>query len=47
MKRLQLYYWYIGVPVLLVVLGSVIFFDAIMGTVRGNPHACRQTAHCR
>ena len=38
MKRLQLYYWYIGVPVLLVALGAVIFFDAIMGTVRGNPH---------
>lgn len=38
MKRLQLYYWYIGVPVILVALGVVIFFDAIMGTVRGNPH---------
>lgn len=38
MKRLQLYYWYIGIPVLLVVIGTAVFFDAIMGTVRGNPH---------
>ena len=38
MKRLQLYYWYIGLPVLMVVLGSVVFFDAIMSTVKGNPH---------
>lgn len=38
MKRLQLYYWYIGIPVFLVALGTAIFFDAIMGTVRGNPH---------
>ena len=38
MKRLQLYYWYIGLPVLMVVLGSVLFFDAIMSTVKGNPH---------
>ena len=38
MKRLQLYYWYIGLPVLMVVLGSILFFDAIMSTVKGNPH---------
>ena len=38
MKRLQLYYWYIGLPVLMVALGSVLFFDAIMSTVKGNPH---------
>ncbi len=38
MKRLQLYYWYIGLPVVLVALGVVIFLDAIAGTVRGNPH---------
>jgi hypothetical protein len=38
MKRLQLYYWYIGLPVLMVAMGSVLFFDAIMSTVKGNPH---------
>jgi hypothetical protein len=38
MKRLQLYYWYIGLPVLMVALGTVLFFDAIMSTVKGNPH---------
>ena len=38
MKRLQLYYWYIGLPVLMVALGAVLFFDAIMSTVKGNPH---------
>lgn len=38
MKRLQLYYWYIGVPVALVFLGAWIFWDAIIGTVEGNPH---------
>jgi hypothetical protein len=38
MKRLQLYYWYLGVPVALVFLGAVVFWDAIMSTVEGNPH---------
>ena len=38
MKRLQLYYWYIGIPVACVALGAFFFFDAIMGTVHGNPH---------
>ena len=38
MKRLQLYYWYIGLPVLMVALGTMLFFDAIMSTVKGNPH---------
>ena len=38
MKRLQLYYWYIGVPVALVFLGAFVFWDAIISTVEGNPH---------
>lgn len=38
MKRLQNYYGYIGVPVLLIGLGTVVFFEEIMSTVRGNPH---------
>ena len=38
MKQLQRYYFYVGIPVLAVVLGTVIFFDAIMSTVEGNPH---------
>ena len=38
MKRLQLYYWYIGVPVALVFLGALVFWDAIISTVEGNPH---------
>ena len=38
MKRLQLYYWYIGVPVALVFLGAYVFWDAIISTVDGNPH---------
>jgi hypothetical protein len=38
MKRLQLYYWYIGVPVALVFIGAFVFWDAIISTVEGNPH---------
>jgi hypothetical protein len=38
MKRLQRYYFLIGVPVLLIALGSVYFSDEIMGTIEGNPH---------
>lgn len=38
MKRLQLYYWYIGVPVALVFWGALLFWDAIISTVEGNPH---------
>lgn len=38
MKQLQRYYFYVGIPVLAVVLGTMIFFDEIMGTVEGNPH---------
>lgn len=38
MKRLQRYYYLVGIPVLLLFLGSAIFFDEIAGTVRSNPH---------
>jgi hypothetical protein len=38
MKRLQLYYWYMGIPVALVFLGALVFWDAIISTVEGNPH---------
>ena len=38
MKRLQHYYWYVGVPVALVFLGAAVFWDAIISTVEGNPH---------
>jgi hypothetical protein len=38
MKQLQRYYFYVGIPVIAVVLGTMIFFDEIMGTVNGNPH---------
>jgi hypothetical protein len=38
MKRLQRYYFLVGIPVLLLFLGVVVFFDAIANTVRGNPH---------
>lgn len=38
MKRLQRYYFLIGVPVLLIALGSVYFSHEILGTIEGNPH---------
>ena len=38
MKRLNRYYLFVGIPVLAVVLGTIFFFDAIVGTVNGNPH---------
>jgi len=38
MKRLSRYYYYVGVPVFLVVLGTILFYGAIAGTVKGNPH---------
>jgi len=38
MKRLQRYYYLVGTPILLLVLGTVAFFDLIVTTVRGNPH---------
>ena len=33
MKRLQRYYLFVGIPVLAVVLGTILFFDAIASTV--------------
>lgn len=38
MKRLQRYYIYIGIPIVLIVFGSVYFQKEIMGTIEGNPH---------
>ncbi len=38
MKRLQRYYYLVGIPVLLLFLGTILFFDPIAATVRGNPH---------
>ncbi|MEY2791775.1 MAG: hypothetical protein RL295_1940 [Pseudomonadota bacterium] len=38
MKRLQRYYLYIGIPIVLIALGSVYFQKEIMGTIEGNPH---------
>ena len=38
MKRLQRYYLIIGIPILLIALGSVYFSHEIMGTISGNPH---------
>ena len=38
MNRLQRYYAYVGIPVLVVVLGTIFFFPAIVSTVQGNPH---------
>lgn len=38
MKKLKLYYLYVGIPVALVVIGTVLFFKQIMGTIEGNPH---------
>ena len=38
MKHLHRYYYFVGIPIFLVVLGSALFFDAIASTVNGNPH---------
>ncbi len=38
MKRLKAYYLYLGIPIALLVLCTFVFLDAILGTVRGNPH---------
>lgn len=38
MKRLQRYYYLVGTPVALLALGTVLFFEQIANTVRGNPH---------
>jgi hypothetical protein len=38
MKRLQRYYYLVGTPVFLLVLGAVFFFPEIARTVYSNPH---------
>lgn len=38
LKELKIYYVYVMLPFVLLLLGSVIFFDAIKGTVVRNPH---------
>lgn len=38
MKRLQRYYFMVGLPVLLIGLGGIYFNHEIMGTINGNPH---------
>lgn len=38
MNKVRNYYWYVGVPIVSIILGGVFFFDAIMGTMEGNPH---------
>ena len=38
MKKLNRYYFYVGIPIAAVTIGVIAFFGAIMGTVEGNPH---------
>ena len=38
MKRLKPYYFFVGVPIFMVALGFIVFFDAVAATMRGNPH---------
>ncbi len=38
MTRLNRYYFFVGIPVLSVILGAVLFFDVIKNTVESNPH---------
>ena len=38
MKKIKSYYWYVGVPIAAVILGTVAFFDLIVQTIQGNPH---------
>ncbi|PUE07212.1 hypothetical protein B9Z51_15235 [Limnohabitans sp. T6-5] len=38
MKRLKPYYFFVGLPILLVLLGFVFFYKEVAGTMRGNPH---------
>lgn len=37
-KRLSIYYVFVTLPFALLLLGSVVFFDAIKGTITRNPH---------
>ena len=38
MKRFRIYYYYVAAPVLLMLLGCVVFFPQIKSTIDGNPH---------
>lgn len=38
MKRLKPYYFFVGVPIVIVLVGFAVFFDVVAGTMRGNPH---------
>lgn len=38
MNKIKSYYWYVGVPIAVMVLGTVLFFDLIVQTIKGNPH---------
>lgn len=38
MNKVRKYYWYIGLPILALIAGTVMFFDLIARTVQGNPH---------
>ena len=38
MKRLKPYYFFVGIPIVFVLLGFAAFYDVVVGTMRGNPH---------
>ena len=38
MKRLKPYYFFVGIPIVFVLLGFAAFYDVVAGTMRGNPH---------
>ena len=38
MNKIKSYYWYIGVPIVALIFGTVLCFELIASTVRGNPH---------
>jgi hypothetical protein len=38
MNKVRKYYWYVGLPIVALLAGTIVFFDAIVGTVEGNPH---------
>lgn len=38
MNKLHRYYYYVGIPIAVVTIGTIAFINAILGTVHGNPH---------
>lgn len=38
MNKIKKYYWYVGIPIIALIIGTVVFFDLIASTVHGNPH---------